>query len=380
MPRCYRAVCAALCSAVLFAACHGGLPSTPSSSARQADFLPSPGDDELVAPVLPTELGTLRVMTWNVRFASRRDGYEDWSTRAPDLERLLAVSNVDILGVQEMVALKDGHRQLDDMRAMLPGYEYIGRSRSTTNPDDEQSGVFYNPESLEVLNSGFFWLSPAPMTPGSFGYGNQGNPRMATWVEFKNRVDGSLFTLVNTHFDHRSSEARYRSADQVQGYLTADPAYANDGVDIDPGLPMVFIGDFNDELRQDENWVPEGYRGQTIDPLKTVRAPLLFGLVPPEISQADPGVFRMAGNLSPYNRLVTNGSFVDALAMAERRFEEPVGTYSAFGSADIRPGIIDWILVTPDVRVLQAYVETYAPNGNFPSDHLPVVADVQILR
>jgi endonuclease/exonuclease/phosphatase family metal-dependent hydrolase len=284
------------------------------------------------------------------------------------------------VGVQEMVAQKDGHRQLDDIRAMLPSFEYIGRSRSATNPDDEQSGVFYNPEALDAMESGFFWLSPAPLTPGSFGYGNQGNPRMATWIRFRVRRDSAEFTLVNTHFDHRSSEARYRSADQIQGYLIGDPAYANDGVNIDPNLPMVLIGDFNFELRVDEDWMPENYRGETFDPLKALRAPRLFGLIPTQLSQADPGLFPMLGNLSPYNRLVTQGFFLNALDVAERALPEPVGSFSAFGASELRQGIIDWVLVTPDVRVLQTYIESYRPNGNYPSDHLPIVADISIMN
>lgn len=379
MTRQIRALCVPLLAALMLPACQGGKSLGPSEASTRDEI--GQGESGLVAPGLPAENGVLRVMSWNVRYASTRDTYEDWPIRAPDLATLLAVSEIDVLGVQEMVSLKDGHRQLEDIQAMLPGFNYIGRSRSATNPDDEQSGVFYRVAALEAVRSGFFWLSPAPQTPGSFGYGNQGNPRMATWAQFRNRTDNTEFTLVNTHFDNRSSEARYRSADQIEGYLNADLAYAEDGVEIDPNLPMILIGDFNFTLRQDENWVPETYRGRTIDPLKTARNPALFGLVPPVISQADPGVFPMAGNLSPYNRLVTNGSFLDALAVAETRFPEPIGTYSAFGSTDIREGIIDWILVTPDVRVLQSYIETYRPDGsNFPSDHLPVVTDVLIPR
>lgn len=339
------------------------------------DLRSARSEDALLAPPRPADVDTLRVMTWNLRFASTREGYEDWPTRRPDLAALLALSQVDVLGVQELVPERDGHRQLEDVQAMLPGFAYIGRSRSA-DPNDEHSGVYYRSARLEALREGYFWLSPAPTTPGSFGYGNQGNPRMATWVEFRDRRSTARFTLVNTHFDHRSREARYRAADQIAGYRSGDPAYANDGVELDPQLPMVLIGDFNVARSVREDWAPPGYSGPTVDPLKTTRMPALYAQLPTALTQYDPGLVPMAGNLSPYTRLVLDGPFVDALEVAERAYPLPIGTFNGF--AELREGIIDWVLVSPELRVLQSYIETYRPQGQYPSDHLPVVADIAL--
>src|SRR5690606_24111407 len=41
---------------------------------------------------------------------------------------------------------------------------------------------------------------------------------------------------------------------------------------------------------------------------------------------------------------------------------------------------IDWILVTPGVTVHRARLNTFAPGGRFPSDHLPVQASLTLGR
>ena len=312
----------------------------------------------------------LRVMTYNVRFASQRDTHEDWAARRGDMATLLADNDVDILGTQELVAERDGYTQAADIGAMLPGFSFVGRSRSA-DPNDEQMGVYYREARLEALEQGHFWLSPTPSQPGSFGYGNQGNARMVTWLRFLDEATGAQFYLLNTHFDHASEPARFRAADQLAGYFEQDAAYAADGVVFDPALPVVVTGDFNFPRRDDDAWFPTDGGQPTLDPIKPVRP--VGGT--PGVNQA--GAYApVVGNQSTYNRLVTQGPFVDTWEVAETTGEAPFGTFNGF--TELNGSWIDWILARGDVRVVHAYADTYRPDGNWPSDHIPVVADVVI--
>ncbi len=199
---------------------------------------------------------------------------------------------------------------------------------------------------------------------------------MATWAQFLDKATGAKFTHVNTHLDHKNQASQYCAADQFAGYVTGDPVYAGDGVDIDPSLPMVLTGDFNFARHDEESWYPEDDRGETNDPYKSIRQSLalVFGTLPPAIAQYDPMPAPVVGNRSPYHRLVTDGPFLDAFDVSEAPVPEPIGTFNGFD--ELREGAIDWIIVTPDVRVLQTYIETYRPDGHYPSDHLPAVADL----
>jgi endonuclease/exonuclease/phosphatase family metal-dependent hydrolase len=327
-------------------------------------------------PVLarPADDTVLRVMSFNVRFAARREGHqEDWAVRRPAFQRVLDCNDVDLLGTQELVAERDGYTQQADILAMLPGFAYIGRSRSA-NPNDEQMGVYYRTSRLEALAEGHVWLSPTPAQPGSYGYGNRGNARMVTWARFRDRRTGAELMFLNTHFDHASEDARYRAADQIAGSVEGDPAYAGEGIVVDPSLPVVVTGDFNFP-RHTDAWYPADLGQPTVDPIKPLRpAAGAPGLA--QLSASSPTIPPVVGNRSSYRRLVTDGPFADTWDVAERTGEAVTGTFNGFG--DLRPGWIDWILVRGDVRVLQSHVDTYRPDGVWPSDHVPVVADLVV--
>ena len=354
-----RAITPRLLAAVLAALM---VVSLSGAASADAGFTPPPRPDDPAA---------LRVMTYNVRYPSRQSGHEDWLQRAPDMAAQLAASDLDILGTQELVAVRDGYTQVADITAMLPGFTFIGRSRSA-NPNDEQMGVYYREDRLEALESGHFWLSPTPQRPGSFGYGNTGNARMVTWVLFRDERTAARFSLLNTHFDHASENARYRAADQLAGYMTGDPAYAADGVSFDPTVPVVMTGDFNFDRGRQDAWYPADAGQPTVDPIKGLR-PLATTHGVAQAGASAPVV----GNLSAYNRLVTAGPFVDSWETAAVTGPEVLGTFSGFG--ELQAGRwLDWILTSPSVKTLQSYVDTSRPGGQWPSDHVPVVADLVI--
>ncbi|AXV09668.1 Glycerophosphoryl diester phosphodiesterase [Euzebya pacifica] len=350
------------------------------AGAQTTDFTPPPR---------PADTNALRVMTYNVRYASNASGHEDWGTRFPDMAAQLQQSDLDLLGTQELKETAGDYTQRLDILDALGGpdeFGYIGTSRGGPDrPDDEQMGIYYRLDRLELVEEGHFWLSPTPNEPYSFGYGNTGNSRMASWGHFRDRRNGHEFYAVNTHFDHANNDARYRAADQIAGYFTGDPAYDVDGVTFRDDLPVVITGDFNfnrgDSLAAGVVLNANSAEAERLpgnqpahDPMKDTRPDSPYPSLPFGTPAGEPTP--LVGNTSPYHRLVTGGPFIDAWDAADVTGPAPTGTFSGFGELDNR--WLDWILASESVEVLQAYVDTYRPGGEWPSDHLPVVADVVI--
>ncbi len=77
-------------------------------------------------------------------------------------------------------------------------------------------------------------------------------------------------------------------------------------------------------------------------------------------------------------RILTTSGLVDALAPRDRRSRR-LGTFIGVDPDFEGEGRqIDWVLVTPDIAVSDAWVEAGPPGEAAPSDHRPVVADVVI--
>lgn len=172
---------------------------------------------------------SLRIMSYNVRFANPEDGPNRWENRLDIFLDSIRTRHPDLIGTQELLK-----RQGDDIVKGMPEYAWFGISRRG-NDQDEHMGVFYLKSRLELLDSGNFWLSETPERPGSSSW-NMSLPRMVTWGRFRLR-GGPEFLLLNTHFAHRREDepARLMSAKLIAGRIGL----------YDPKLPIVLTGDFN---------------------------------------------------------------------------------------------------------------------------------------
>jgi endonuclease/exonuclease/phosphatase family metal-dependent hydrolase len=189
------------------------------ASAERADDPPLLG---------PTDGPELRVMTFNLRYASARAPHS-WARRRPVMAELLRREQPTVLGTQEGLA-----GQLHDLDADLPDYyDRVGQGRKGGDRD-EFVAVYFDTRRLIPLAHGDFWLSDTPAVPGSVSWGNV-TPRMATWVRFRDRRTGRELVVVNTHLDNVSGTARVRGAELLRDLI---------GV-FDPGLPVILTGDFN---------------------------------------------------------------------------------------------------------------------------------------
>ena len=173
-----------------------------------------------------TDAAALRVMTFNLRLNVASDGEDAWPNRRDAVAR--TIDGVDLVGVQE--ALPD---MLADLDARLPGYARLGVGREADG-GGEYSAILYRTDRLELLDSGTFWLSETPETPGSQSW-DAALPRIATWGRFRDRATGDEVVHVNTHFDHVGVVARQESARLLVRRLGT----------LADGAPVVLTGDFN---------------------------------------------------------------------------------------------------------------------------------------
>jgi endonuclease/exonuclease/phosphatase family metal-dependent hydrolase len=261
-----------------------------------------------VVPLLGAE--TLRVMSFNVRYPSKEDGANRWEHRRDLLVATVREKSPDLLGTQELF-----YEQGQYIAEKLSGYAWFGVSRRG-NREDEHMGVFYKKDRLKLIDSGNFWLSDTPETPGSMSW-DVSLPRMVTWGLFD--VGGKRFYFYNTHFAHRSQdvEARLRSARLIAERIAKLP----------PDVPFIMTGDFNS---------PAG--GE------------------------------------PYK--VFTETLRDAWTTTDKR-SGPEGTFNGFKGVTTGPRI-DWILFRGPFRVVEAETVTRNDDGRYPSDHYPVFASFEL--
>lgn len=253
-----------------------------------------------------------RVMTYNIRVDVPTDN-PSWPERRPHMADQIAFYDPDILGVQEAHSA-----MVEWLAARLPGYDGYGLGRDDGGPVGETTTLFWKRERYDRISADTFWCSPTPEVP-SKGW-DAAYPRTVTRVVLRDRRDGSLLDVRNTHFDHVGEQAREQCAILVSGLTTAVAAGET--------ARVVLMGDFN----------------------------------------AGPGT-------APYERLVASG-LRDVRAISPIDFG-PAGTFNAFDIAADNDGVaIDHVFVGPGLRVERTAVPTDSFGGRVISDHFPVVADL----
>jgi len=274
------------------------------------------------APSADSDLRTdLRVMSFNIRYGTADDGGNRW-----DLRRDLVVETIrrfgpDLLGTQECLDF-----QGEFLREHLPDHEFIGVGRDDGELAGEMCAVFFRRDRFERIDSGTFWLSETPDSPGSRGW-DAALPRIATWVRLRDRHIDADIVFINTHFDHRGEAARLESARML----------GRRAVEIADGAPIVITGDFN--------------------------APAVMGAAEPyQALLREPGADTLR--------------FLDTYRAIYPQPAAHEGTFGDFtGASD--GSRIDWILISRDLRTVAAAIDRHRRDGKWPSDHFPVTATIR---
>lgn len=185
----------------------------------------------IIAVVLTAGAESLYVGTYNIRMLSDDDARQGdgWTGRYPVICDMMNFEAPDAFGAQEVL-----YPQLQDMLSKLDRYDYIGVGREDGKTAGEYSPIFYNTATLNLLNSGTFWLSETPEEPGVLGW-DAVCPRVCTWGEFTVKEGGYRFWYFNLHMDHIGVVARREAAKLVVARIR----------EICKGGPVILTGDFN---------------------------------------------------------------------------------------------------------------------------------------
>jgi len=184
---------------------------------------------------MATSAQTIKIATYNLRYANTTDIGNLWIERKHAVVDLIEYHQFDIFGVQEAVKL-----QLEDLKTALPSFDYYGVGRDDGQSAGEHSSIFYKKERFTLLDKGDFWLSQTPEKPG-FGWDAKFN-RICSWVKLSDKRTKKIFFVFNAHYDHQGMVAREESSKLV---LSKIQLIAGES-------PVVFMGDLNGG--RDTNW------------------------------------------------------------------------------------------------------------------------------
>ena len=259
---------------------------------------------------------SVRVMTYNIRLDVASDGENDWTHRRDFVVSQIKFYAPDIFGTQEGLP-----HQIDYLQKNLGPYAHEGIGREGVGKG-ESTAIFYDQSKFLVTQSHTFWLSPTPDTI-SMGW-DAACLRVCTAVLLKNRQTRQDCWVFNTHLDHVGEVARAKGIDLILTKIKALNTRQ---------LPVVFMGDLNAEP---ETAIITGLKKELLDAREASEAP-------------------------PFG---------------------PDGSFNAFKFDQPVTRLIDYIFVSrsPAIRVKKYAVLSDSKNLRYPSDHLPVLVELDFLK
>jgi endonuclease/exonuclease/phosphatase family metal-dependent hydrolase len=256
----------------------------------------------------------LKVITYNLRVDFGGDGENNWEFRRDFLAAQIAFYNPDFIGTQEGKA-----HQLQYLDRVLPEHTFIGLSRDNSKTEGEFSAIFFNQQKFKLIEESTFWLSETPEKK-SKGW-DAAYERICTYGLFEDRKTNKRFYIFNTHLDHIGEVARTNSAKLIIGKIKTINT---------KNLPVIFTGDFNSEPTSAAYQTIVGYLNDS----------------------------KLVSKTAPFGPSGTFNGF---------KFHEPVTL------------LIDYIFTSKDnIEVRKHAVLSDSKDCRYPSDHLPVYAELQL--
>ena len=257
----------------------------------------------------------IKIVSFNLKHDFALAVRNRWKARRELITQLLSGSDASIVGVQELMP-----NMKEDLRSRLSGFRIIGQGR-TKHLANEHSAILLRAENTTLLYDQTFWLSKHPEKSGSRAYFAM-FPRICTVCEVYADVLQQKIRVFNTHFDHVCGPARTLGVKIILEYMHR--------LNQQEKLPTILMGDLNAHPRS-----------------KSIRI--------------------LAENRHDYPDIRLTSLYTAPCA------EKIHSTYHGFrGKTHGKP--IDYIFVSEEWEIQNAYINTFSAGGRYPSDHYPLVA------
>ncbi len=215
-----------------------------------------------------------------------------------------------------ILGIQEGlYNQVNFLDSSLTDCSYIGVGRKDGKKKGEYSAIFYDRIKINIIKQSTFWLSETPDT-SSIGW-DAALERICTYGLFEDQKSKTKFWVFNTHFDHIGKRARERSARLILNRIYRINKY---------NLPLVLMGDLN-----------------------------------------------AAPNEKPVR--IFSSKLDIAQKISRTPLQGPSGTFNGF-SMDPVVRKIDYFFTKGIEVQTYAHIDARLPNGNYLSDHLPVMITI----
>jgi endonuclease/exonuclease/phosphatase family metal-dependent hydrolase len=262
------------------------------------------------------ETEILKVMSFNILYDGASTEYP-WQARRNTIASLIQNEMIDIAGIQE-----DFFHQVVDLGLRLLDYRYVGVGYTDGREKGLFNTIFYRKDRFTLIDSGDFWISETPNTPGLKGW-DAANVRKATWAILENVQNKKRLFVINTHLDNIGQVARIEGVKLLLKKI--DELYQ--------GLPIIVTGDFNS------------------DP-------------------ASESIQQIYSNTYTWNLVHTKD-------IAKIK-EGSSGTWHGFGVVpEDKRNFVDYIFVSESMKVLRHIVVMDKYKDVYISDHAPIITDIQ---
>lgn len=258
----------------------------------------------------------LKIMTFNLRCDFPLDFRNRWSNRKHITYDIFNKYKCDIIGIQEST-----ENMYNDIRKNIINYNIVGIPRSKKILA-ERNDILIS-RKYNICESKTFWLSDTPDVIGSSKWFSL-FPRICTTavIEITNEIK---IRVCNSHLDCFTQKAREYELKKLMEVIEKEQEKEE--------LPIIIMGDFNSS--------PDS---------------------------------RLIKNLS-------NGVYGTKKVTAVQEFDKGLYTNSTMSmfKGKERGLHIDYIFISEEFKVNSVEIIKYNDNGRYPSDHYPLIADIQLL-
>ena len=210
--------------------------------------------------------------------------------------------------------------QVIDINNRLSQYNNIGIGREGIGKG-ESSNIYYKKDRFTVKDEKTFWLSETP-NEISKGWDAAYN-RVCTYGLFKDKTTKTFFWVFNTHLDHMGEEARTKGIALILSKIKEVNT---------KNYPVILMGDFNSE--------PETER-----------------------------IINLKKEMN------------DSREISEQKPYGPSGSFNNFIHNESVTKLIDYIFLSKNnVKVLKYAILSDSKDLKYPSDHLPIFAEIKIKK